>query len=585
MHNDKLINIDEKTINRMIDNIISEINNEWPVIYKIRYIYLCVGKLLYKDTDFFFSADSKLGEANLSFQELMDIYNSNLGRYARDELKVICKSASYILKLAYDKLGIESKLIETNTTICITSNKEEFLINHWFLSIYDNETNRTFFATLTPDLPYIQLNMETRHFGSDIPYKRDFNGRVMQIYKGEEIKHSIISKEELKQIDLEIGFINSYYMYNDIGQWTSNYSLQYDDASLWLLRDSLKGNKLFYELEIIETEFYNNLVSFIGKDGRSISFYDDSLSSLTDEDWNIWIKLLCKEVLKKIENILGYEINALPNLNSKYWNFDAWLINLCSRIQYDIFLSFNNGVKDNFNDIYLDVENFKYSKWSKKVRNRFGRKQNMFESNNILLILDKLTALVNYSKTKGKNFYELFSSLAFHFIDTKNLYENNILDNGYLSNYYIANKFNKMFRRVFSCNEGITVFCNMGYAEKVVIIKEMLTLMFSEITKVNSYMLEGYDDTYNAVFNRIQIYPIKSKKTGHYSILFNILGTGNESDYYFLYNSKDNIFDISNGVDVYSDYIVISERMKNRIGIDDIEKIESIKRVKRYGDN
>ena len=96
MLNDKLINIDEKTINRMIDNIISEIKNDWPIINKIRYIYLRVGKLLYKDTDFFFSADSKLGEANLSFQELKSIYNSNLGRYARDELKVICKSASYI---------------------------------------------------------------------------------------------------------------------------------------------------------------------------------------------------------------------------------------------------------------------------------------------------------------------------------------------------------------------------------------------------------------------------------------------------------------------------------------------------------
>ena len=237
-------NIEQK-IQDLINEVVTKVDKNWPTIYKVRYIYLEIGKRLYKDVDFFFSVDGKLGEANLSISEIRDIYNSNLGRYVGKYLGVICKSASYILKIAYDKVGINSELIETNTQIVASSETEEFLIHHWFLAINCDE--KIYFATLTPDLPYIQMNMDTRHFGSDIPYKRDYDGKIIQIYKGNEIKHSVISRKELKEIDIAIGYIHTNYHYNDKGQLNNKWFLQYDNSSFYMLRDSLCDNKLFYE--------------------------------------------------------------------------------------------------------------------------------------------------------------------------------------------------------------------------------------------------------------------------------------------------------------------------------------------------
>ena len=54
------------------------------------------------------------------------------------------------------------------------------------------------------------MNMETKHFASDIPYKRNYNGKIMQVYKGEEIKHSTISRDKLKEIDKVLDIYNDY---------------------------------------------------------------------------------------------------------------------------------------------------------------------------------------------------------------------------------------------------------------------------------------------------------------------------------------------------------------------------------------
>ena len=58
--------------------IISQLKEDWPTLYKIRYIYLEIGKRFYKDVDFFFSADGKLGDANLSISEIKDNFSDSL---------------------------------------------------------------------------------------------------------------------------------------------------------------------------------------------------------------------------------------------------------------------------------------------------------------------------------------------------------------------------------------------------------------------------------------------------------------------------------------------------------------------------
>ena len=571
------LNLTEENINNMIDEVVAGIHEEWPTLYKIRYIYLEIGKRVYKDTDFFFSVDGKLGEANLSIETIKEIYNSKGGQ----DFKVICKSASWILKKAYERVGIKAQLVETNTTIAALSDEEEFLINHWFLAIYDGDT--AYLATLTPDLPYIQLNMETKHFASDIPYKRNYNGKIMQVYKGEEIKHSTISRDKLKEIDKAIGYLSLSYPYNDKAQSSNDWFLQYDNASLYMLRDSLRDNRLYYEIEGQQTSFCQSLFEFEGEQHKKISLLEDDLSSLTHEDWNQWIKLISRQVLSKIEEILGYEVNVLPNLDSPYWNYEAWLLNLCVQIQDDILKQLDNNERANYRDFSIDVEHFKYNKWSRKLKKEFNCKEDSFNYYNILTILDKLTSLVSIVQTKNGNLRKILTSLTYHFIPPEHLYENNIDEQGYLSNYYIANKFDKLFPKIFGCNELVTDFNKMEYSEQAVIIKEILNLMFGEITYDNSSHLVDYDKNYNAILNRIQMYPIKNKENGEYSILFNILGDNKCGDYYFFYNPNSNVFKISNALDIYNEYIIISNRMKHRMSIDDLEKIELMdeKRPKR----
>ena len=557
----------KKDINMLIDGIVSNVHDDWPTLYKIRYVYLAVGKELMRDTDFFLSVDGKLGEANLSSQEIIDIYNSEKGR----GLAVICKSASSILKMVYDRLGIRSKLVETNTSLATIYDKGEFLINHWFLAVYD-EDGKAYFMTLTPDLGYIQMNMETKHFASNIPYIRDFGLKKMQVYKGEEIKPSFISRNELKEIDIAIGYIKKEYLYNDKYQKTNQWEKNYDNASFSMLKNEMKDNKLFYELALHKSSFYQFCTNFKGENGKYISFTQDDLVNLTDDDWYYFNKIVCEQVLNKISQILGYEIFIIPNMNSKHWNYESWLLNLCVQLQDKILKRMYQ--KDNTDiNVNLDLNHFEYNKWSKNIKAKYNSNTTY---DDILSILDKMNSLVKSTEKKEtrKNVGVLIHKLGYHFISKKYVYEKNINEDGYLSNCYIANKFNLLFPYVFSCNDVITNFNKMGYSEMVSIIKEVIMLMFSEITKNNSSKLNGYNENYNAIFNRIQMYTVRNKETKEYSIVFNIPSNNNENDYYFFYNPGRNLFRTFNFLDFCNDYIIVSNRLKNKMSIMDLENIE-----------
>ena len=88
------------TVNELTEKVIAGIKPEWDDLHKIRYVYIEVGKVIARDTDFFFSVDNKLEESNLSVEEIKKIYESEDGR----EMAVICKSAAMILKKIYDRL-------------------------------------------------------------------------------------------------------------------------------------------------------------------------------------------------------------------------------------------------------------------------------------------------------------------------------------------------------------------------------------------------------------------------------------------------------------------------------------------------
>lgn len=525
-------------IDKLIELVTKNINENWPTIYKIRYIYLELGKYLSKDTDFFFSVGNKLSESNLDFEQVKNIYNSLYGRKKDDNYAVICRSASYILHKAYEKVGIKSKLINTiNDKETIEIDNQKIDVYHWLLVVYDG--NKAYFNLLAADLPYIKENMKVHHFAAKIPYKKkNKDGFMEQLYEGEEITPTLLSEEETRQIDKEIGYLKYLYNYDDKKQKTDEYSLQYNDTAFLMLKEKMKNNRWYHEILAEHTNFYNSLYNFINKNNKKISFDDVSLKELSDEDINEWINLLCINIEKKICELKNIDYNILNNING--FNYDTWLNNICNKI--------------------YKIDDFSYTKWSKEMKKT--EKYDEYAYDSVLTILDKTNALVKKIKSRDpKNFNNLLTKLSYHFIDQSRLIDIKDRDK-FINNKYIAYKLLTIFPKIFSANDIITPFNEREYSEQIVLIKEIIERMFPELNKNNS-MIDNYNDSYSPIFNRIQIYTIKNKTTSNYSIIFNVVGDNKNGDYYFYYNPKKNTFHVADILEIYQNYIIVSERFKS----------------------
>mgnify|MGYP007069872176 CR=1 FL=1 len=300
---------------------------------------------------------------------------------------------------------------------------------------------------------------------------------------------------------------------------------------------------------------------------------ENGYKDLTPEDWEIWKRMFCTFIVNKLEELLGYDLNVIPYTSNPEWRYDVWLMRLCTTIQDDIFRKYDTEDINDYRDIRVDVQNFQYTKWSNAIKKKFKIKSKNYDYNNALLLIDRMNAILgnighNFSP---KSFKVMFDLISYNFIPEDHVYENSIDENGMLSNTYIANKFEKLFARVFSCNEEKTAFNNMGYSEQVVIIKKILEYLFPEITIDNSSRIGDYDDKFSPVANRIHIYPIKNRDNGEYAIVFNIIGESRYDDYYFLYDLRSNRFGVCDIFDISMDYIIISDRMKDRMNAEDVE--------------
>ncbi len=318
-----------------------------------------------------------------------------------------------------------------------------------------------------------------------------------------------------------------------------------------MIQDAMIGNNLFYFEEEKNTEFYKEIIN------QKVNLYDTSLKELTNDDWNSMIEITLKSTESKIENLTGYNLNL--DLN----NYNEWLQNICFQLSPYFKKNFNINIEDFFSD---DIFNYpKFSKFIKENLNKF----NVDEYHNIIIILDKCNALVNKFLNHDYKFSILLNRLSYHFIEEFHLPE---FQKNYAENKYIANKFNILFCKLFNCNNGINILSNMQYSEQIVIIKKVLELMFPELNYENCSLVKNYNDSYSPVENRIQSYVIKSKIDSEYSIIFNIIGLENEADYYFLYNPKTNEFKVINYLMIPINYVIVSDRLKNKLeNIEDIE--------------
>ncbi len=560
------------TINDVIEQVISGINTEWTTLEKIRYVYVTVGKVLQKDTDFFFSVDNKLAEKNLSLKEIKDIYEDEKNE---GDLKVICRSAAYILQRIYDRLDIKSELIKSNNNVINYSNEDgDVIIHHWFLAVYDE--NNAYFLTLASDLPYIQMGMQTRHFASNIPYKKvQKNGEEINVYFGPEIKHTVLGDKELRAIDQKIGYIDGIYAYDDDYRPSKDYQLNYNDAGLVMLTQDLKSNKLYMEMEQQSTRFYNRLIEIENKYGEKNFIYEVCADNVKDINWDNWIRRLCKYVQKRLESIIEYKIFLSSDFYLPTWNYDTWIHEVCLQMQRYLY----QFVPNTDESLYIQDE-FKYSKWSRQMKNAIKDTYDGYEVDNTLMILDKCNVLVSGLRVghPNPNFMHIFNSLSYHFISKGNLLETSMV-NDVVSSRYITHKFKRLFKRVFGCNKEIRDLNKMDYSEQIVVIKMVIDKMFPELTRVNSGMDETFNNNYSVVQNRIQIYSVKNIEDGNYSLVFHILGDSTYDDTYYFYNPKLNTFEVANILEIYENYIIVSDRFKTRI--EEMEDIETEKKNKR----
>lgn len=247
---------EESKLKIIEEEIIKSINPSWNKDEIIRYVYLYVGKYISKNVSFFYSLGRKLDNKNYDYKKIKSTYESKQIR----NLSVICKSAAIVLQRIYKKLSIKSNLVETtqfNPFIDEESN-ETLEVHHWFLAV-TSDNDRIYFLTIVPDLFNIQFNMKTEHFANNITYIR-VNKKVEEEiqYKGPEIKHTVLSDEELTRIDEKIGYIIPYTVKE--GNKQKRYD-GYDNIFIENLRTYVRKNNYLMELGY-DTDFFKDIMNY-----------------------------------------------------------------------------------------------------------------------------------------------------------------------------------------------------------------------------------------------------------------------------------------------------------------------------------
>ena len=396
--------------------------------------------------------------------------------------------------------------------------------------------------SLSGDTPYIHNGMKTQHFATDIPFSyTKSDGTTAKLYDDGEDNHTIISEDDLRDIDEEIGYLKYYYNYNHHGNKMKDYQLQYDDNSLHILKIMQRNNNLYYNIELKNTLFYNLLYKYKWGN-REIFLETIPAQELPDLIKNKWTRKLCVLVTDKIQSITKKKID-LSILKESNWNYNNWIKTICEYYKKHI-LNDNTSLGEDFN----------YNEWSKEIKKQI--EFDYYGYDNILAILDKTNALVSMIQSRGKGkFNDLFNKLGYHFID-----KDYILDESNITSKYIEHKFYTLFPYVFSANDIRLPFNNDSYAEQSALIKEIIELLFPELNT-------GKKGQYSSVFKSIQLFTVQNNETKDYDVVFNIAADKYQGDQYFIYKIKENIFDYINIIKMLrsKEYSIISERLQTRL--------------------
>lgn len=505
----------QEELNRIIDDINK---SNWNLNTKIRYAYLELGKLVHKDAFFFYTIQNNLltqdkDKLQYSVDEIDRIMNTdNLFDY-----KVICRTSAEMLGYIFRNCGIEYEIRKTIERNIYSKDDKDVEIQHYFIAVKGNEGN-IYALTLNPDLPNIQVGKKTSHFGNNIPYlvekeRTDEEGNVIidmvQNYEGSELHFSLMSDEELQQIDIELGYLSDIFV-DTKGRERFGYS----DMYFSLIKKAYKSDGLYK----IDEEYKSEMI-------YKTSFYSD-LCILCNEKTNLE-KIFPKNLFNSDNNDGKLYLDFNPLFKSEEeWN------EIKRFIFYSVVLNFSSiyhmkGIDDKLKNYYELFEEKEYD----KVFNLFAKdflsgltneeKANIQKMGplNPLAVMRKMKYLFKeidkFAKNDNKtddcllkfktDFMEIIRIISGSFVDKKLLF-----NGSESSNEYITSKIITSFTKIFDIGYR-TPFNDLYFGEQVVIIKEILNIIFCDLTIDKN--IPDYDENKTAIMNRTLTTVIFDKET------------------------------------------------------------------------
>lgn len=197
----------------ILSNILLDIDSNWSIKEKVRYMHNSICKQAKYDDRFTYSANPKL---------LEEIYYKPVSIDEDIEPEVVCNTANTLFSQLMDRENIRNKLIYKKP-----KNKRIIDADDVACLFYDEEGNE-YYTNMMGDMENCKFNLRTRFFGT----------KMNEYEEAQNV--SEISQQELFEIDKKIGLIKQ----------------DYSDIVFELLRNEVKNTnnfKRFLTFQNIET--------------------------------------------------------------------------------------------------------------------------------------------------------------------------------------------------------------------------------------------------------------------------------------------------------------------------------------------
>lgn len=170
-----------------LSNILSDIDTNWSIKEKVRYIYVQMCKQIKYDNRFSYSANPKILES---------IYYKPVSIDEDIAPEIVCNTANQLFSQLMNKENIKNKLIyKKNKT-------NRFIDINDVACLFYDEDNNEYYANIVGDIENCKFGLKTTFFGID----RNEYEEAQNV--------SIIPQEELFEIDKKTRLVKQYY--NDI---------------------------------------------------------------------------------------------------------------------------------------------------------------------------------------------------------------------------------------------------------------------------------------------------------------------------------------------------------------------------------